>query len=76
MKGKILAVLASIRFWIITFGWLSAYLAGVSENGFNWIDLFDQVSKWLGSVGLIGTADKYVKVISDGLAAWRKPVSE
>jgi len=58
MTKKILSVLGSIRFWIVTFAWLATYLGIVQQDGFSWISLFDQMAKWLGTVVAIGTLDK------------------
>jgi hypothetical protein len=75
LNAKISAVLGSLRFWIVTLAWLSAYLGMVQQHGFDVVQLLDQVAKWLGSVGLIGTGDKWFKLLGDALAALRKPAA-
>ena len=64
MLEKIKAILGSVRFWIITTGSASAYLAFVEANGFTWSGLLNAVSIWLGVVVGIGTLDKLTETLS------------
>jgi hypothetical protein len=58
MIDKVKKLVGSIRFWIITFTAISAYLAIVERSGFNWASLFDTLAVYLGTVAGIGTIDK------------------
>lgn len=60
---KAKALLGSIRFYIITFAWLSDYLAKISSEGFDVVILFEQLSLWLGTVVAIGTVDSVIEKI-------------
>lgn len=64
MVEKVKQLLGSVRFWMATFAWASAYLAGVTEHGFSWAELFDQVSKWLGTVVAVGSLDSIAEKVS------------
>jgi len=57
MKDKILDILGSIRFYIVTFAWLADYLGLVADSGFDIVVLLNQLGLWLGSVVVIGSAD-------------------
>lgn len=57
MKDKLIVLLGSIRFWIVTTGSISAYLAHLSTNGFSAADLFNAISIWLGIVVGLGSID-------------------
>ena len=57
MLDKVKELLGSIRFWVVTFGWASEYLAQVTADGFDLPVLFTRVSVWLASVAAIGTFD-------------------
>ena len=61
MKEKTLALLGSIRFYVVTLGWLADYLADMSANGFDAVILLQQISYWLATVAAIGTADSIAK---------------
>lgn len=63
MQSKIKAIVGSVRFWVVTLAWLSAYLGVVEADGFTVVGLFDQVSMWLGSVVAIGTVDSIAEKI-------------
>ena len=65
MWSKITNILGSIRFWIITFAWLAAYLGIVEQDGFTWLRLFDQIAKWLGTVAGLGSLDSIASRIGD-----------
>jgi hypothetical protein len=65
MKAKILGILGSVRFWIITLGAISAFLAFVDVNGFKFSDLFNAIAIWLGVVSGVGTIDKLGKSIGN-----------
>lgn len=58
MIDKVKKLVGSIRFWIITFTAVSAYLAIVERSGFSWASLFDTLAVYLGTVAGIGTIDK------------------
>jgi TM2 domain-containing membrane protein YozV len=58
MLSKIKEILGSIRFYMITFGSASAYMAYVELNGFSWSSLLNAVAIWLGVVAGVGTIDK------------------
>jgi hypothetical protein len=58
MIDKIKKLVGSIRFWIITFTAISAYLAIVERSGFSWGSLFDTLAVYLGAVAGVGTIDK------------------
>lgn len=64
MIDKLMAIMGSARFWIATFAWASAYLSGVTEHGFSWVGLFDQISVWLGTIVGIGTLDSIAEKFS------------
>jgi len=64
MIDKIKGLLGSIRFWIITFGWLAVYLGVIEEKGFDWTGLFDQIAIWLGTVAGVGTVDSVAERLS------------
>lgn len=57
MRAKIVALLGSIRFWVITLGAASAFLAGVEKSGFNLASLLDTITVWLAAVAGVGTLD-------------------
>lgn len=64
MKEKILEILGSIRFWMITLAWLAVYVGNVEQNGFILSDLFNNLAGLLGTVAGVGTLDKFGKYIS------------
>jgi len=64
MLEKIKGIVGSIRFWVVTFGWLAAYLGVVAQKGFDLGDLFTQIGIWLGSVAALGTLDAVAERIS------------
>lgn len=64
MFSKIKNVLGSLRFWIITFAWVSAVLLGIEKDGFNLAELLNQISLWLATVAGVGTLDKIVDKFS------------
>jgi hypothetical protein len=55
MKEKLLSLLSSIRFWLITLGTLSVLAAHYIPN---LQFFFDTVAIWLATVTGIGTLDK------------------
>jgi len=57
MLNKLKKIVGSVRFWIVTLAWGSAYLAGIETDGFSLLDLLDSISKWLATVAGIGTLD-------------------
>lgn len=61
MKEKLLAILGSVRFWMITMGSLSI-LAGHYFPSTQFF--FDTIAAWLGLVTGVGTIDKVVKTIN------------
>jgi hypothetical protein len=63
MLKKVTLIISSVRFWILTFGWLAAYLASVQTNGFSYAGLFDGIAFWLGSVAVVGSADSVAEKI-------------
>jgi len=63
MKDKILALLSSIRFWMVTLAAVSIYLGNVESNGFDLKILLDSIATWLGVVVGIGTADKLAQAV-------------
>jgi len=63
MKNKIVSLLGSIRFWIITFSAVAAYLAGVEKTGFSVASLFETIATWLGVVAGVGTVDAIITKI-------------
>jgi hypothetical protein len=63
MLEKLKELLSSLRFWAITFAWLAAYLGVVQQNGFNPVELLNQIAYWLGTVAGVGTIDKAFKSI-------------
>lgn len=64
MIGKIKNILGSIRFWIITTGSASAYMAFVERSGFSWSSLLDTLAIWLGVVAGIGTIDRISETLN------------
>ena len=64
MKEKILAILDSVRFWIITLGAASAYMAFVEASGFSWSSLLNAIAIWLGTVVGVGTLDKVATTLA------------
>lgn len=65
MLTKLKELLGSLRFWAITFAWLSAYIGLVEQNGFNLVELLNQVAYWLGTVAGVGTLDKAFKSLKN-----------
>lgn len=64
MLNKIKEVLGSLRFWIVTLGFVIAELTQVQKAGFNLIDLLNFIQGWLGSVVALGTFDSIAQNIS------------
>lgn len=64
MFKKVKELLGSIRFYVVTFGWLSDYLAKVVADGYDVVVMFEQLSFWLGSVVALGTFDSVAKKFS------------
>ena len=64
MVKKILSILGSIRFWIITLTALVAFLTVVEQNGFNMVNLLQIVQDWLIAVVGLGTLDSIAQNIS------------
>ena len=60
MRSKLIKLLGSIRFWIITLASAAAYMALVEKFGFSWSSMLDAMSIWLGVVAGVGTIDKIV----------------
>jgi hypothetical protein len=58
MIAKIKGILGSVRFWTITIGSASAYMAYVETSGFSLSSLLNAAAIWLGVVAGIGTIDK------------------
>lgn len=63
MIEKIKKVIFSLRFWIITLGFVIAELTQIEKVGFNLIDLLNFIQGWLASVVAVGTADSIAKKI-------------
>ena len=63
MKEKILAILGSVRFWMITLAAASIYVGNVQSNGFDLKILLDSIATWLGVVVGVGTADKLAQAV-------------
>ena len=59
MIEKLLDIVSSVRFWLITLGAASVFAGLVQVNGFEWKTLFDTVALWLATVAGIGTIDKF-----------------
>ena len=57
MQNKIKAILGSIRFWIVTLGWVVFMLEGIEVDGYTMALLFTSIEGWLGTVVAIGTLD-------------------
>lgn len=57
MIEKIKSVIGSIRFWMITLGSASAYIAFVETSGFTWSSLLNAIAIWIGVITGVGTAD-------------------
>lgn len=55
MQEKVLAILGSVRFWLITLA-TASLLAGHYAPDLKY--LFDQLAIWLTAVAAIGTIDK------------------
>ena len=58
MYAKLLAIIGSVRFWLITLAAVSAFLGVVQSQGFDWKILFDTIAIWLATVAGVGTVDK------------------
>ena len=58
MKDKIIAILGSVRFWMVTLAAASVYVGLVQANGFDLKALLDTIAAWLATVAGIGTLDK------------------
>ena len=65
MFAKKIAIMGSIRFWMVTLAWAADYAAALQSGGFIWADLFTQLGLWLGTVAAIGTVDKFAQAIKD-----------
>ena len=61
MIEKFKALLGSIRFYIVTFGWASDFIAKVASDGFSLELLFTELAYYFGTVGAIGTVDAVIK---------------
>ncbi len=64
MVEKLKELLNSVRFWQVTIGSVSAYLADVATNGFILAHLLMAVSIWLGVVASVGTLDSVATKLS------------
>jgi hypothetical protein len=63
LKDKIVSLVTSIRFWIITLSAISSYLAGVEKSGFSLPALFETIATYLGVVVGVGTVDAIITKI-------------
>ena len=59
MFAKLLAIVGSVRFWLITLAAASVYAGLLQANGFDWKTLFDTLASWLAVVAGVGTVDKF-----------------
>lgn len=59
MKEKIISILGSVRFWMITMGAAAVYAGLLQAHGFQWPELFNTIAAWLGTVAGVGTVDKF-----------------
>jgi hypothetical protein len=59
MIEKIKAIVSSVRFWMLTLGSASAYLAYVETSGFTWSSLLNALAIWLSVIAGTGTIDKF-----------------
>lgn len=65
MKDKILNLVSSVRFWMITLAAASVYVGTVQANGFDLKALLDSIATWLGIVAGVGTVDKIAQAIKE-----------
>ena len=63
MKDKVLALLGSIRFWIVTLGFVLAFLTTFETEGFVLATLLENIRNWLLAVAAVGTADSIASKI-------------
>jgi len=59
MLAKLLLIVGSVRFWLITLAAASVYAGLVQVNGFEWKPLLDTLGIWLATVAGVGTVDKF-----------------
>lgn len=59
MMAKLLGIVGSIRFWLITLAAASVYVGLLQSNGFDWKTLLDTIASWLAVVAGVGTIDKF-----------------
>ena len=64
MIDKIKDLLGSIRFYVVSFAWLSEYLSKISADGFDIVVLFNQLALYFGSVVAIGSLDSIATKLS------------
>ena len=64
LKEKLLEIVNSPRFLLATLAWLSDYMSELATTGFTLEGLFVQISKWLATVVVIGSADSIAQKIS------------
>jgi len=64
MKEKLVALLGSVRFWLITLAAASVYVGLVEQNGFSLKVLLDSVAVWLATVAGVGTVDRFADHIT------------
>ena len=59
MLQKLLSIVSSVRFWLLTLAAASVYVGLVQANGFDLKVLLDTVAAWLATVAGVGTIDKF-----------------
>jgi hypothetical protein len=64
MLEKIVRVLGSLRFWIVTLTAVIAVLTGVEKSGFSMVDLLNTIQVWLLAVAGIGTLDSIAEKLN------------
>ena len=58
---KLLSIVKSLDFWVLTFGWLSEFLAKIAAEGFSNEVLLMQIFYWLSSVLALGKINTVIK---------------
>ena len=63
MLDKIKDLLGSIRFYIVTLGFITAFLTAIEVEGFTMALLLENIRNWLLAVAAVGTADSIASKI-------------
>ena len=60
MVAKLMGIISSVRFWLVTLAWAGFYISLMQTAGaFDWVTFLETVGKWLATVAGIGTLDRF-----------------